>query len=122
MKKTIPLALTALAAVLASLPIALQTTWSPFALAKNIIVSPAYAAGSKVYNMRVDGMTCPFCAATSEKALKAIPGVKSVSTNLKKGVITVCAAPSVKLSSANMKSMFAKKGFTFRSMSTGRSC
>ena len=122
MKKIFPVTLTAVAAALLTLPTVLHTSWSSLSLAKNIIVSPAYAAGSKVYNMRVDGMTCPFCAATSEKALKAIPGVTSVSTNLKKGVITVCAAPSAQLSASNMKAMFAKKGFTFRSMSTGRSC
>ncbi len=122
MKKSGPFTLTALAAVLFGAPGILPSTWSPFELAKNMIVSPAHAAGSTVYNMRVDGMTCPFCAATSEKALKAIPGVTSVSTNLKQGVITVCAAPSAGLTSSKMKNMFAKKGFTFRSMSSGKTC
>lgn len=84
--------------------------------------SGSFAATGKSYNMRVDGMTCPFCAATSEKALKAIPGVKSVSTNLKKGVISVCATPTAKLSASKMKGLFAAKGFTFRSMSKGGSC
>ncbi len=122
MKKILPVTLTAVAAALVALPSTQQTAWTPLSLAKNIIVSPAYAAGTKVYNMRVDGMTCPFCAKTSEKALRAIPGVKSVSTNLKKGVISVCASPSARLTAPKMKAMFAKKGFTFRSMSTGRTC
>ena len=122
MKKTTHLTLTALAAAIFSLPIAQQTGGSPVSLLRNIMVPPAYAANSKVYHMRVDGMTCPFCAATSEKALRAMPGIKSVRTNLKKGVITVCAAPSARLSASKMKVMFAKKGFTFRSMSTGKAC
>jgi len=93
-----------------------------FGAIKNLVASPAQAAQTKTYRIRVDGMTCPFCAATSEKALKAIPGVKSVSTNLKKGVISVCAAPSANLTSGKMKSLFASKGFTFRSMRTGNAC
>ena len=122
MKKISPLTLTALVASVAALPGLMQTGWSPLSIVSHAIVTPAQAAGSKVYKMRVDGMTCPFCAATSEKALQAMPGVSSVSTNLKKGVITVCAAPTAHISASKMKSMFAKKGFTFRSMSIGKSC
>ncbi len=122
MKKFVPISCAALIAALAGLPDLLSTAWSPLAGAQNIIVSPAYAAGTRVYNLRVDGMTCPFCAKTSEKALRAIPGVKSVSTNLKIGVISVCAAPAARLTAPKMKTLFAKKGFTFRSMNTGRSC
>ena len=84
--------------------------------------APAQAGGGKVYQMRVDGMTCPFCAKTSKKALRAIPGVKSASVNLKKGVVSVCAAPSAGLSAARMKKLFASKGFTFRSMRVGGRC
>ena len=91
-------------------------------LLTGLLVSPAEAAQGKVYHMRVDGITCPFCVKTSEKALRRIPGVQRVSTNLKKGVITVCASPSANISAARMRSLFAKKGFTFRSMSRGRSC
>jgi len=88
----------------------------------NLFVSPALAAQTKTYHMRVDGITCPFCVKTSEKSLRRIPGVKRVSTNLKKGVITVCATPAAKITSGKMRSLFRKKGFTFRSMRTGRSC
>ena len=91
-------------------------------LTDTLIISQAQAAQTRVYHMRVDGMTCPFCAKTSQKALRAIPGVKSVSTNLKRGVITVCASPSAHLTASRMRSLFAAKGFTFRSMSTGKSC
>ena len=122
MKKTAPLTLTALVALLAGLSTMAQRSWSPLAVARNLIASPAHAATRQLYHIRVDGMTCPFCAATSEKALKAIPGVRSVSTNLKKGLITVCASPSARLSAARMKTLFAKKGFTFRSMSHGKTC
>ncbi len=88
----------------------------------NFLVSPAWAGKTQTYHMRVDGITCPFCVKTSEKALRKIPGVKRVSTNLKKGVITVCASPSAHITSGKMRTLFTKKGFTFRSMSKGRSC
>ncbi len=123
MKKTHPLTLTALAALVTGLHGTGQPARTPLTFATNLLaITSAEAAGSTVYNMRVDGMTCPFCVKTSEKALKAIPGVKSVSTNLKKGVITVCASPSAGITAARMKSLFANKGFTFRSMKSGRAC
>ena len=84
--------------------------------------TPAFAAETTTYHVRVDGMTCPFCKASSERALRAMPGVKSVHTNLKKGIVTICAAPSAHITASSMKTLFANKGFTYRSMSTGKSC
>jgi len=74
------------------------------------------------YNIRVDGMTCPFCVATSEKALKKIKGVTRVSTNLKKGLIRVCTADSVTFTDKQLKTLFLKKGFTYKSMTKDNGC
>lgn len=42
---------------------------------------------------RVDGMTCASCVARVEKALKAVPGVKSAALNLATERATVRADP-----------------------------
>ncbi|PHR62828.1 MAG: hypothetical protein COA47_01860 [Robiginitomaculum sp.] len=72
--------------------------------------------------IRVDGMTCPFCAATTEKALSEVSGVKSVHTDLEKGVITVCATKESKLDEVSLKEMLLKKGFTYVSKEISNTC
>ncbi len=84
-------------------------------------LSPALAK-DVTYEMQVDGITCPFCVATSTKALKKIEGVKSVSANLETGIITVCADESVSFTDEQLKKMFLDKGFTYRSMTKRDGC
>lgn len=75
------------------------------------------------YVLRVDGMTCPFCVATSEKSLKAMAGVKSVSTDLDRGTISVCADDKVaRLDDATLTRMFRQRGFTYRAKQSGTGC
>ncbi len=80
------------------------------------------AAADTQYTLKVDGMTCPFCVATSEKALKKIEGVKGVSTDLDTGQINVCTDGSVTFTDAKLKDMFLEKGFTYRSMTKAQTC
>lgn len=84
----------------------------------------AKAAGKDVqYTLRVDGITCPFCVATSEKALKKIDGVKGVSSDLKGGTITVCAdAEKVAFTDEQLSKLFLGKGFTYKGMETAAQC
>lgn len=74
------------------------------------------------YDLRVDGMTCPFCAATSEKALKKIKGVTVVSTDLEKATISVCAAQEVEMADAKLSKILKKKGFTYVSKTKLAQC
>jgi len=85
-----------------------------------LLTSPVWA--DQRYSLRVDGLTCPFCAATSEKALRGISGVRSVTTNLKAGVISVCARPGVRFTDAQLSALFLSKGFTYRGMSRQGRC
>lgn len=87
-----------------------------------MFAATAAHAGDVQYDLRVDGMTCPFCVATSERALKKIDGVKAVSTNLEEGVISVCADESVKLTDEQLRELFLDKGFTYRSMTKEEGC
>lgn len=79
-------------------------------------------AGDVQYDLRVDGMTCPFCVATSEKALKKIEGVKAVSSDLDAGVISVCAEESVEFTDEQLRELFLDKGFTYKSMTKQDGC
>lgn len=66
------------------------------------------------YNLRVDGMTCPFCAANAEATLRAMKGVRMVHTHLEGGVVHVCATDDARLDDEELKALFLDKGFTYR--------
>jgi copper chaperone CopZ len=93
-----------------------------FALSAFALTAAPALAADVTYEFRVDGMTCPFCVATSEKALRKIDGVKTVSTDLEAGVITVCADESVTFTDEQMKELFLKRGFSYRSMTRSEGC
>ena len=90
-------------------------------LAFNAMAATAAMAGES-YSVKVDGMTCPFCVAKVEKTLKAMPGVASVSANLKAGLISVCATPPAQLTSDKVKSLITSAGFTFKKLSKNGAC
>jgi mercuric ion binding protein len=75
----------------------------------------AFAAGLQ-YQMRVDGLACPFCAYGIEKKLKGIDGVETVDVDLENGEVTVNTRDNVELTDAGMVKLFKDAGFTYRSM------
>jgi len=86
------------------------------------LAAGAAQASDVQYNLRVDGMTCPFCVATSEKALKKIDGVKRVSTDLDADVIRVCADETVEFTEEQLRELFLDKGFTYKGMTKQEGC
>ncbi len=75
----------------------------------------AFADGTR-YELRVDGLTCPFCAYGIEKKLNAIDGVDEVDTDLSSGLVTVNVAEGAALNDSQMTELFNDAGFTYRSM------
>ena len=74
----------------------------------------AFAAGT-LYELRVDGLACPYCAYGIEKKLNAIDGVERIDIDLEKGLVIVNVAEGVKLSDEQMTRLFDDAGFTYRS-------
>ena len=79
-------------------------------------------AGDVQYDIRVDGITCPFCVATSERELKKIEGVHEVGSDLASGIIFVCAGDQVVFTDAQLRKLFLDKGFTYRSYKKKPGC
>jgi len=75
----------------------------------------AFADGTR-YQMRVDGLACPYCAYGIEKNLKKIDGVEKIEVDLDNGLVIVDVASGVTLTDAQMVKLFTDAGFTFRSM------
>ena len=74
------------------------------------------------YNLRVDGITCPFCVASSEKALKNLNGINAITTNIETGTMHICAEPDVVLTDDQLKKLFLKNGFTYRHFAQSQGC
>lgn len=92
------------------------------AISSALAASPALAKDTQ-YVLHVDGMTCPFCVATSKKALKEMAGVKAVSTDLDRGTITLCADnEKARLDDKALAEMFRKRGFTYRGKRSAGAC
>ena len=91
-------------------------------LAVFLISMSATADHSIQYDIGVDGITCPFCVASSEKALAKIEGIQAISTNLETGIMTVCAEPYVELNEGELRNLYLEQGFTYRSLSKTKGC
>jgi copper chaperone len=83
-----------------------------------IMWSASAPADGTRYQMRVDGLACPYCAYGIEKNLKKISGVDKIDVDLNNGLVTVNVAEGVTLTDSQMAKLFTDAGFTFRSMVT----
>jgi len=111
MKKTF---VSILALFLLSSPVKAEQTMSP-----QIQQS---SSSQKGFEMRVDGLACPYCAYGIEKKFKKIKGVTAIDVDLKKGIVIVCALNSVKFNDKQLTQLFEDSGFTYRSMAVKEQC
>ena len=81
-----------------------------------LVVSGSALADGTRYQMRVDGLACPYCAYGIEKNLNKIDGVEIIDVDLDNGLIIVNVASGVTLTDVQMAKLFTDAGFTFRSM------
>lgn len=80
-----------------------------------MVTQTTFAAGTR-YEMRVDGLACPFCAYGIEKKLNAVDGVSNINIDLDKGLVSVDMKEGTSMSEKQMKKLFNDSGFTYRSM------
>jgi len=81
-----------------------------------LMVIPMNLIAGTHYEMRVDGLACPYCAFGIEKKLKAIEGTKNIDVDLDKGLVKVDLPDGKKLNEQQMVKLFNDSGFTFRTM------
>ncbi len=88
-----------------------------FIFATTIILwsSFSFAAGTQ-YDLRVDGLACPFCAYGIEKKFTRTEGVDSVDIDLKNGLVIVKTKEGKSFSEDQLKSIIDDTGFTMKSM------
>ena len=76
----------------------------------------SFAAGTR-YELRVDGLACPFCAYGIEKTFIQTEGVESVEIDIKNGLVIVNTVEGIKFSEDKLITIIDDTGFTMKSMS-----
>ncbi len=73
-------------------------------------------AGGSQYDLRVDGLACPFCAYGIEKKFTKTQGVEKVNIDLKNGLVIVETVEGKIFSESQLKKIIDDAGFTMKSM------
>jgi len=74
----------------------------------------AAPAADNAYQLKVDGLACPFCAYGVEKQLNRVQGVESIATDIKSGSVTVTMHAGTTLKQSDAARAVDKAGFTLR--------
>ena len=88
---------------------ALNITWAVEPTAVNTEVV-------STFEIRADGLACPYCAYGIEKKFMAIKGVKYVDVNLEQGKVLVTGDVHLNFEEQQLKTLFNDAGFTYRTM------
>lgn len=81
----------------------------------SVLVLEGAAAATEI-TLRVDGLTCPFCAFGVEKKLLALPGVVGIDFRLDEGKIGLTLAEGAALDVPALREAVKKAGFTLHSL------
>lgn len=81
-----------------------------FALA--LLLPVAAFAASAQYQLRVDGLACPFCAYGIEKEFTRTEGVEKIDIEINAGIVTVTMAEGATMTEAQANRIVKDAGFT----------
>ena len=73
---------------------------------------PAIAASN--YVIKIDGMTCTYCAHNVKKRLKKLDGVEKVEVDQDKGLATLHVKSGTTLTDSQLKAEIAEAGYNYR--------
>ncbi len=110
--KNLVLGLTALGAMTIAAPAAAQTA-DPVRDDPGEVLPESLLAGTTV-TLRVDGMTCPFCAYGLEKHFSALDAVDSVVVRISDGLVQIREVDGQILTDETLKETVTDAGFSLR--------
>lgn len=83
-------------------------------LALGVILWSGGAGADDLYELRVDGLACPFCAYGIEKMLNEVEGVKNLDISINKGVVSVTLEDGSRFTEETARQIVEDAGFTLR--------
>lgn len=78
-------------------------------------------AQSYEVEVRVDGLSCPFCAYGLEKKLNKLDGVENIDVDFEKGLVTLRVREDKKISKKDIKTKVEEAGFTTKEIKDPKS-
>ncbi len=79
-----------------------------------VVSAPSARAEVEEVTLRVDGLSCPFCAYSLEKKLAAVPGVTQLTINVAEGTATAVPQTDMTIEWRDLRSAVKAGGFTPR--------
>ena len=80
----------------------------------SMLLTAAAVAETTQYQLRVDGLACPFCAYGVEKELTRVDGVTGLEIDIDLGIVTVQMASGATMSEEQARQIVEDAGFTLR--------
>ena len=80
--------------------------------ALSLLLPLAAFAAQTQYQLRVDGLACPFCAYGIEKELTRTDGVEGIDIDSKAGIVTVTMADGAAMTEEKAQQIVKDAGFT----------
>jgi len=84
----------------------------------SVLTVPAFAE-IKTVSLRVDGLSCPFCALGLEKKLKKVESVSGVNVHMKKALTDLTLKPQSALDLKAIRKAVKEAGFTLKNIDVG---
>ena len=82
------------------------------AFAISLLLPVAAFAAQTQYQLRVDGLACPFCAYGIEKELTRTDGVEGIDIDINAGTVTVTMADGAAMTEEKAQQIVKDAGFT----------
>ncbi len=82
------------------------------AFALSLLLSVAAFGAQTQYQLRVDGLACPFCAYGIEKELTRTDGVEGIDIDINAGIVTVTMADGTAMTEEKAQQIVEDAGFT----------
>ena len=92
----------------------MRTIYSILALVLVLAAGAVQAEQSKTVRLRVDGLSCPFCAYGLEKKLKAMEGLEKLDIKINEGLVLMTFKADAVIDSALIAKKVNEGGFTAR--------
>ena len=84
----------------------------PAVFALSLLLPVAAFAAQTQYQLRVDGLACPFCAYGIEKELTRTDGVEGINIDISAGIVTVTMADGAAMTEEKAQQIVKDAGFT----------
>lgn len=79
-------------------------------------IAQSFESSAERITLRVDGLSCPFCAYGLEKKLKSFQGVSNLDIKVNDGLAAMDVRPGTMLTDEQLKKAVRDAGFTLRSI------